>query len=414
MMTQIQVSVCFATFGLMQVLQCLSLASIKKQTLLAHNGLMRKEVVHWGQGGGGNSRRRGTTDVEFGGEDHGGTNAELERPEAVKSERCDEKVCHVCQHKSDDGCWHGTSAGDKGNRGDMTVAVQANSHFSSFTQEVFLSCSSSAGSYELKVNSIDNGKIAVYVNSKLVQETTTVGQIAFTFDTGTKARVRAVFTPIEKGSPSGAIAKIQGKGIDESVDACMTTKLCMPKLGDGSNAAFELRNSNDLQYKCLASGAGSLSSHLQSECTAWVICLPDETEEVLKVLLKISGASLTSSSLADKVSTQGNLTSSVDPNSCIDPAVDDPESWDCECAKDMTTSCGGVDEACFKRILCGKAEICQTWKDDAECSTFLIQKSEDEISGTHSSEALGQRSQEMASSGIVASLDGSVQGKCSQ
>jgi len=240
----------------------------------------------------------------------------------------------------------------------------------------------------------------------------------FSFDSGADARVRSVFVPINKLLSSSAIAKVQAKGVDESVDKCMTGKLCMNWLGDGSDAAYELRNSNDLQYKCLASGTSSLDSGLQSVCAAWDKCLPAESKAVLTVLLKISGASLTGSSFADKAvlkaSTQENLTKYADPNGCIDPAVDDPESWDCECVEDMKTSCGGVDEACFKGILCGKAEICQTWKDDAECPTFLVQKSEDDISGTHSNDALGQRSQEMASSGIAASLDGSLQGKCSQ
>jgi len=176
---------------------------------------------------------------------------------------------------------------------------------------------------------------------------------------------------------------------------------------------------NSALLACLASGTSSLDSGLQSVCAAWDECLPAESKAVLKVLLKISGASLTGSSFADKVSTQGNLTTYADPNGCIDPAVDDPESWDCECVEDMKTSCGGVDEACFKGILCGKAEICQTWKDDAECPTFLVQKSEDEISGTHSSEALGQRSQAMLTRqkgqedvDLSGSLDGSLGGKC--
>jgi len=414
MLTPTQVRVWFAV--------CLSMA-MHFPTITGHKHLMRREL----QAQGGSSRRRdrrrrsrrrssprrrGTINVEFAGKVHGvgNNNGEFGRPEVVKSERCDKAVCHECQNRTDDGCWYGTAVGS---RGEMSIAVQANSLFDSFVQEVFLSCSTSGGHYHLAVHKIKNGKIAVYVNNALVREVTSTGKFDFTFDTGTKARVRSVFVPINKGKSSSAEAKIEGKGVDESVDKCMTTKLCMNKLGDDTDAAFELRNSNHLQYKCLVSGANSLSSHLQLECTAWEVCLPAESKDILKVLLKISGASLTGSSFADKVSAQGNLSTSLDPNTCVNPAVDDPESFECECLSDMETTCGGVDEDCFKGILCGKAEICQTWKDDAGCTT-LIQKSEAEISGTHSIEALRQRIQESASSGIDASLDGSLHGKCSQ
>ena len=31
---------------------------------------------------------------------------------------------------------------------------------------------------------------------------------------------------------------------------------------------------------------------------------------------------------------KGNFTARADPHECIDPAVDDPETWDCECFQD--------------------------------------------------------------------------------
>jgi len=58
--------------------------------------------------------------------------------------------------------------------------------------------------------------------------------------------------------------------------------------------------------------------------------------------------------------------------SCVDPALDDPESWECECAEDMTATCGGVDEECFRGLLCKNANICAEWKQ-THCPESLIE-----------------------------------------
>ena len=50
-----------------------------------------------------------------------------------------------------------------------------------------------------------------------------------------------------------------------------------------------------------------------------------------------------------------------DPDGCKNPASEDPESWDCECAENMKEECakrgevGPLLEACFCQLMC---ELC--------------------------------------------------------
>jgi len=351
----------------------------------------------------------------------------LARPEVVKSERCGDQVCNDCQHKTDEGCWHGIK--NAYGYGDMAVNVKANSPFTSFAQDIFVGCLTTSGRWFVRVRSIFNGKIAIYRNNKLVTEVMQVSgrskDVDLTIPPGTKARIRTVFVPTNRDSPSSGVVQVQTEKADASVDRCMTTNLCMAKLGDGSEAGFEIRNNNGMQYKCLTSGANSLlsdllkdGSDLRSTCSAWVGCMPQVSVDILKVLLAVSGV-LGSGSFADK----GNFTASADPNACIDPAVEDPESWDCECFQEMKESCQdeGDEKACFKKILCDNAAVCASWKAE-QCSS-LLQRSqttehdaalgniEDTLTGDLDA-VLGQRSQEHASSGIDGALDASLKGKC--
>merc|ERR1719453_2217215 len=60
----------------------------------------------------------------------------------------------------------------------------------------------------------------------------------------------------------------------------------------------------------------------------------------------------------------------MDAASCANPAVDDPESWDCECADTMEKACNTAPEyigwsldCCFKDMMCKHSNICSSWKN---------------------------------------------------
>jgi hypothetical protein len=48
---------------------------------------------------------------------------------------------------------------------------------------------------------------------------------------------------------------------------------------------------------------------------------------------------------------------------CINPALEDPEAWECECGHSMVSQCGGIDVACFRNLMCGHTGICDSWVD---------------------------------------------------
>ena len=153
-----------------------------------------------------------------------------------------------------------------------------------------MGCFTSTGKWVLKVKGIVNGKLSVYLNNELVKEETQSsffwknkgGRVKHWYipvQHGTEARIRTVLYPTNPDKPSSALAKLEAQNADASVDGCMTSKLCMAQLGDGTEAGFELRNNNVMQYKCLASGFEALpektlsdGSSLRLTCKAWVKC----------------------------------------------------------------------------------------------------------------------------------------------
>jgi len=319
----------------------------------------------------------------------------------------------------------------------MTLVVKAGSLFTSFAQEVYFNCPDGGDGYwNMQVRVIKNGKITVYLNNQQIEEIP--GPVDRPLNSGEEAknfaihsdkssnRVRVVFVPTDRNVASSALARVEAKGMDKATDVCMVGKNCLAELGDGSDAGFELRNNNTLQRQCLESGASSLqTSALTEMCSAWVSCLPAENKHILKTLLKAAHAPPQETSLVRQVISASGAASfaeevatvngtSADPNDCVDPAIDDPESYDCECVEEMIETCGSVDETCFKNIMCKNFQVCQSWKESAGCVNLIQTNQEGTAKVGDLNAALGQRSQELASSGLEDALDGSLQGKCSQ
>ena len=108
------------------------------------------------------------------------------------------------------------------------------------------------------------------------------------------------------------------------------------------------------------------------------------------------------------VSRTSSRSMSLSEKDCLDPSTADPESWSCECADKMREECNGVDEVCFKRLLCGHADVCQTWKTEASCSAS--ESSFADVMVRRAKKAEKQKVTLDSSGG----LDGAVSGKCSQ
>merc|ERR1712157_388098 len=99
---------------------------------------------------------------------------------------------------------------------------------------------------------------------------------------------------------------------------------------------------------------------------------------------------------ADGVSTTsarrlGDANSGIDM--CIDPSLEDPESWDCDCYEDMQERCHTLAlkttsedldtfyALCFRAQFCIFDRVCQDWKH-LWCSSELQELQEWLIQGT--------------------------------
>jgi len=335
--------------------------------------------------------------IEYGGSSHGDAAHDgnvLARPEAVRSEACANGVCQDCTEP--ESCWHGIE--EKG-WGYMFLSVPADRSFTLYTAEVWAKCSSSIGTWYFKAWTVVNGQVVLTRNGVQLHSTSQAdhGYKNLGLPPGGQARFRVTFAP-EEGKAASCKFYLEAYKMDASVDSCMTAKECLDQLGDGSGAAFELRNGNSKQLKCLKSNEDStMSATLLQKCTAWRQCVT-RTGKKNRLLALMSAASTPApGSLVTGVVTE-NITR--DSDVCVHPAVDDPESWDCECAETMFAKCGDTDESCLQNLMCNNPGICDSWKQN-HCLT--------------SSSLMAKRSDKSAMiNGIDNNLDGAMQGKCAE
>jgi len=192
--------------------------------------------------------------------------------------------------------------------------------------------------------------------------------------------------------------------VNISTDQCMGIKDCLSVFGDDSDASFHIRNSNDWQLRCLEThtlpGQGP-----EDKCKKWLACLTDATKNRLKTFLRAAGTR-TSSMLMEESRAQ-QLTP------CVDPSIEDPEAWDCDCLEEMVESCGGLSEDCLKKRMCKIDSVCKAWKEQ-HCSPEMIAMHQNTSTkvGPQASALISRRTKSEAN--VRDSLDSSVQGKCSQ
>jgi len=342
--------------------------------------------------------------LDFGGDHHGidDTDGAHMRPEVVKMQVCESSTsCSECTSQSS--CWHGYSTGK------LKLDVPASSAHNRFAAEVWASCSDPKSMWKVRVwaNGLQNGVLNVYVNGKLFKTVTNSywwGQDS-SIPIKKDSRLRAEFVRTDtKTKASGFIS--MWAHVDDYVDNCMGVKNCLVKLGDGSDAAFLFRNSNAKQLKCISASTTHEQDMVSDHCRPWVTCLSKESgrKNQLEILLKAGvGKEVVQGELVAKPGTHKN------DQDCIDPAVADAESWNCECMAELAESCGGADEDCFRKKFCANYKICNSWKDNNCGSSFsLIAKENASIKES----ALTMRSEVGIDSAAGSGLDGALSGKC--
>jgi len=108
----------------------------------------------------------------------------------------------------------------------------------------------------------------------------------------------------------------------------------------------------------------------------------------------------------------------AEPQECVDPSVEDPETWDCDCLENMVKICGESNPPCMTNIMCAHPRICESWKTDncvgSSINASLQERSTREAHGATESRTSQQIAGQRITSLLSDGLDNTVQGKCSQ
>jgi len=350
-------------------------------------------------------------DLDFGGRKHGldGKDHHM-RPEAVKMLVCEKTSSKCSGCTTQDSCWRGVGSGY------LKLNVSASASANNYAAEMWASCAAGNGIWKVRTskNALENGVLKIFVDG-LLYKTVHASDVEQAYKShevpiAKNTHVRVVFKRITTGLAAYGKILMYARGVDEYVDDCMGHKNCLVSLGDGTDSAFLFRNSNVKQLACLVASSPGDRDAVSDHCNVWATCVSSSgLTSKLKALL---GAAITPhGSLAEG---ETNIQKLNDAEGCVDPSVEDPEAFDCECMDKMTASCGEVNEECFNGILCKNTNVCDSWKD-AHCADVLLAKQNISIKAPQTKSAgLMRRDAQGAIATVDDHLDSALSGKCSQ
>lgn len=167
--------------------------------------------------------------------------------------------------------------------------------------------------------------------------------------------------------------------------SCEDGKVCLWNLGNRAArrrnkqdmSGLALRNSNALQLECLETPLVNMTPG--SVCEEWRECLDDDYALRIRTLLRtakmnqnLGGGSISqpvSENVRIKTQRKGKLKSKRALRThCMDPLLEDPESWQCDCYETMMIRCASVDpppsdELCLRLHFCTFERVCTAWKE---------------------------------------------------
>eukprot|EP00747_Dinoflagellata_sp_TGD_P158057 gnl/TRDRNA2_/TRDRNA2_177786_c0_seq24.p1 gnl/TRDRNA2_/TRDRNA2_177786_c0~~gnl/TRDRNA2_/TRDRNA2_177786_c0_seq24.p1 ORF type:complete len:344 (-),score=43.14 gnl/TRDRNA2_/TRDRNA2_177786_c0_seq24:289-1320(-) len=173
---------------------------------------------------------------------------------------------------------------------------------------------------------------------------------------------------------------------------CEDMKVCLARLAKAGVAGQKLRNTNTLQKECLSS---SKEGHaiLKKEgvfkaCRQWRKCLK-EHQVAVGVLLDAAGVGEFTDQSPEAAAT------AVSEAKCIYPPHEDPESWDCDCYKEMLLRCQNAntknlpqgsytEKICLRAHFCLSPRVCTGWKS-AACADPLVVAMKGALPNDHTS-----------------------------
>lgn len=266
---------------------------------------------------------------------------------------------------------------------------------------MFASCLEGKGFMNIAVETLRNAKLNVHVSGKEIAiHSKPMGTEGIYKIPGTTIGKNAqIKISLSKLMTTAAEAKLSIHAMTTKyVDTCMDRTFCLKKLGDKSQAAFELRNSNPKQYACLKGKTPPKETELVAVCEEWRKCFAKQNGNHEEELLKLLSAVFSKKSALLDVS---RSLLAEDTQGCLDPAASDAEAVECECLDEMVAACKAATpsitdhEECFSTQMCKSkpGKICESWKEEnCEDSLLMLRSSTNQKTND--------------------TLDGSMTGKC--
>jgi len=194
------------------------------------------------------------------------------------------------------------------------------------------------------------------------------------------------FTPFTESS-SVKLTKLE-VSMPKTFADCEDYKACL----DPISKNHELRNNNSLQLKCLQDAVP-----FSEDCARWRGCLTKEHQDQFRILLLAAGVggfkinASTSGHASDVNSSTSAINQEEDGDHCLNPLVQDAQSWACDCFDEMRSACAVLaseainatlytDELCMRAKFCEHPRICAPWKELA-CDDDEIQHMQTLLAG---------------------------------
>jgi len=174
----------------------------------------------------------------------------------------------------------------------LDITVAGGTAFKFYRAEVHTKCPPGVDAYWLLKPYTDASELKVYVNDVLGpplvndkewKQTMVKGESS-TGD-GNPQKLHIDFTPANPAQDSSAECEVAAKRVSAAFERCQDKKNCLRVFGDGSEAGFAMRNSNENQWLCV-SGGGLNGQALVSKCTEWKDCMLEEKNELLETVVK--------------------------------------------------------------------------------------------------------------------------------
>lgn len=311
----------------------------------------------------------------------------LRRPSWQKTTRCADHLSESCEECwSSNDCWSSDS--------DSRFVNSGYGIWKRFINSVHVRCASDSIDVHYEVRSVRNGQVRFLWDGLEVGDDNSFVDYSDNFqqrvDIGMQRLSGVIHIPVE--GIGGHIFQVEFISFGEDSSAALTAleiampqtfvfcedfKVCLDPLGAGDETLQMLRNNNRMQMACLESAS------FDGACGLWRGCLPPEKQHSLLSLLRAAVLeeiprehSPPTDSVVDNTSDiystspEPSINLSIPDAFCLDPALEDVESWNCDCYQEMQRSCAAVEgseHTCLRALMCEHESVCDTWKQAARC-----------------------------------------------